>query len=332
MVTMRDVAQKAGVSKSTVSRVLNGKNIVRREVAEKVFKAIEETGYRPNLLAQQLANQKTNFIGFVVTNALYDGPYFSSLVYYAASFSEQHGRQLVMADGKHSARDEKNAINFLLDMKCAGIIVYPKYLTEKDLKEIRDSTSIPIVILNRDLTADSGYCITTDHYKNASLMMEHIIDQGHQDIAFISGLADSSTGIQRLQAYQDALLSHDISINPELVISAQWTSESGYQAAKQLVNSGAHFSAVLAGNDDMALGAMKAFVELGFNLPKDISIAGFDNSKMGAFLTPSLTSVSIPLEKMIQKGILTLLGEHSKAEQICTKGSLIIRDSVTSKA
>ncbi|MGO2474317.1 LacI family DNA-binding transcriptional regulator [Vibrio casei] len=332
MVTMFDVAQKAGVSKATVSRVLNGKNIVRPEVTAKVFKAIEETGYRPNLLAQQLATKKTNFIGFVITNALYDGPYFSSLVYHAASFSEQHGRQLVMADGKHSAEDEKNAINFLLDMKCAGIIVYPKYLTEKDLKAIIDSTLTPIVVLNRNLSSDPQHCITTDHYSNASLMVEYILKQGHENIAFIRGLSDSSTGIQRLCAYKDTLKKHGIEVNQERIVAAKWTPESGYLAAKKLVKSGVDFTAVLAGNDDMALGAMKAFMELGYHLPKDISIAGFDNSKMGAFLTPSLTSVSVPLEKMIQKGILILLEEYQSAQKVSTEGCLIIRDSISRQA
>lgn len=325
MVTMLDVARRAGVSKSTVSRVLNGKNIVRPEVTRAVFKAIEETGYRPNLLARQLATQKTHFIGFVMTNALYNGPYFSSLVYHAAAFSEQHGHQLVVADGKHSAEDERNAINFLLDMKCAGIVVYPKYLSNPELTAIIESTNIPITVLNRPL---DPYSVTTDHYYSALMMMEHILDQGHHRIAFIRGTDGSVTGEIRYQAYCDQLAKHGIDHDPNLVVNGDWTPESGYQAAQELAGRQADFSAILSGNDDMALGAMKALLELGYSIPQDVSIAGFDNIKMGEFATPSLTSVSVPLEQMVQKGILLALGELELANKLCVTGTLNIRDSV----
>ncbi|WGY48718.1 LacI family DNA-binding transcriptional regulator [Vibrio sp. ABG19] len=328
MVTMQDVARRAGVSKSTVSRVLNGKNIVRPEVTQAVFKAIEETGYRPNLLARQLATQKTHFIGFVMTNALYNGPYFSSLVYHAAAFSEQHGHQLVLADGKHSAEDERNAINFLLDMKCAGIVVYPKYLSDRALTEIIQATPTPITVLNRSL---EPYSVTTDHYHSAVMMMEHILQQGHRRIAFIRGSNGSVTGEIRYQAYCDQLAQHGLTPDPQLIVQGNWTPESGYHAAQQLIARKTDFSAVLSGNDDMALGAMKALMELGYTIPQDISIAGFDNIKMGKFVTPSLTSVSVPLEQMIQKGILLALGEKESANALSLAGELKIRDSIAAR-
>lgn len=328
MVTMLDVARRAGVSKSTVSRVLNGKNIVRPEVTQAVFKAIEETGYRPNLLARQLATQKTHFIGFVMTNALYNGPYFSSLVYHAAAFSEQHGHQLVLADGKHSAEDERNAINFLLDMKCAGIVVYPKNLTDSELTAIIESTTTPITVLNRHL---EPYSVTTDHYHSAVMMMEHILQQGHRRIAFIRGTDGSVTGEIRYQAYCDQLAQRGLTLEPELIVQGDWTPESGFLAAQELARRHTDFSAVLCGNDDMALGAMKALTELGYTIPKDVSIAGFDNIKMGEFVTPSLTSVSVPLEQMIQKGILLALGQHKAAEALNLTGELNIRDSIAAR-
>ena len=205
MVTMLDVANRAGVSKSTVSRVLNGKNIVRPDVAKKVFDAIQETGYRPNLLAQQLATKKTNFIGFVITNELFNGPYFSSLMYHAASYSEKSNHQLVITDGKHSAEDERKAINFLLDMKCAGIIIYPQCLSESEIAQIIESTDTPILVLNREMPSKPEHAITTDHYQSACVMMEHVIEQGHQQIAVIRGKAGSSTDEQRFAAYRDTL-------------------------------------------------------------------------------------------------------------------------------
>lgn len=234
MVTMLDVANRAGVSKSTVSRVLNGKNIVRPDVVKKVFDAIQETGYRPNLLAQQLATKKTNFIGFVITNELFNGPYFSSLMYHAASYSEKSNHQLVITDGKHSAEDEIKAINFLLDMKCAGIIIYPQCLTENEIAKLIESTDTPILVLNREMPSKPNNAITTDHYQSARLMVEHIIEQGHTDIAVIRGKAGSSTGALRYQAYQDVLTKHGITLDESKVIQGEWTMESGYHAAQVL--------------------------------------------------------------------------------------------------
>ncbi|MBJ2148663.1 LacI family DNA-binding transcriptional regulator [Vibrio sp. IB15] len=331
MVTMLDVANRAGVSKSTVSRVLNGKNIVRPDVAKKVFDAIQETGYRPNLLAQQLATKKTNFIGFVITNELFNGPYFSSLMYYAASYSEKSNHQLVITDGKHSAEDERKAINFLLDMKCAGIIIYPQCLSESKIAQSIESTDTPILVLNREMPSKPEHAITTDHYRSACLMVEHIIEQGHTEIAVIRGKAGSSTDEQRYQAYQDVLTKHGIELNQSNVAQGNWTMESGYRAAQSLVERKASFTAILSENDDMAIGAIKALTELGYSLPQDISIVGFDNSKVGEFLTPSLTSVSVPLEQMTQKAILQIVGDSEHADAIDTTGSLVIRDSVAQR-
>lgn len=331
MVTMLDVANRAGVSKSTVSRVLNGKNIVRPDVAKKVFDAIQETGYRPNLLAQQLATKKTNFIGFVITNELFNGPYFSSLMYHAASYSEKSNHQLVITDGKHSAEDERKAINFLLDMKCAGIIIYPQCLSESEIAQIIESTDTPILVLNREMPSKPEHAITTDHYRSACLMVEHIVEQGHTEIAVIRGKAGSSTDEQRYQAYQDVLTKHGIELNQSNVAQGNWTMESGYRAAQSLVERKASFTAILSENDDMAIGAIKALTELGYSLPQDISIVGFDNSKVGEFLIPSLTSVSVPLEQMTQKAILQIVGDSEHADAIDTTGSLVIRDSVLSR-
>jgi len=135
MLAVLDVAWKAGVSKATVSRALNGKVFVSDDVKTLIFKAIEETGYRPNLLARQLATNASRSIGLVITNGLYNGPFFSSMIYQAATCSGGHSRQLVLADGKHSAQDERNAINLLLELRCEAMI-YPNYLGVDELDDI----------------------------------------------------------------------------------------------------------------------------------------------------------------------------------------------------
>ena len=118
MATMLEVAKRAGVSKATVSRVLSGNGYVSQETKDRVFQAVAESGYRPNLLARNLATKKTQTLGLVVTNTLYHGVYFSELLYHVARMTEDKGRQLILADGKHSAEEEREAIQYLLDLRC----------------------------------------------------------------------------------------------------------------------------------------------------------------------------------------------------------------------
>lgn len=329
MVKMLDVAKAAGVSKSTVSRVLNGKDIVSDEIKALVFRAIKETGYRPNLLAQQLATQKTRLIGFVMTNALYNGPYFSTLVYGAATASETRQHQLIFADGKHSADDEKQAIDYLVRMKCAGIIVYPEFLTPAELDDIIATSAVPIVVLNRTLERHPECCFGVRHYDSARLIVDFIVHMGHKDVAFISGKPCSPTNRMRRLAWEDGLRQNGITPDDSLVIEGDWSMESGYKAAGELLKRQCAFTAILAGNDDMALGAMKALHDNGYCIPGDISVAGFDNARVSAFVSPALTTINIPLAAMAQQAVEHLLAiSHTNPSSHLLAGDLIIRDSV----
>ncbi|MFM2481978.1 LacI family DNA-binding transcriptional regulator [Celerinatantimonas sp. YJH-8] len=328
MITMLDVAKKAGVSKATVSRVLNGKNIVSDAVKELVYRAIEETGYRPNLLARQMATQKTNLLGLIMTNGLYNGPYFSSFVYAAASFSETYQHQLMLADGKHSADDERRAIDFLLDMRCAGILIYPEYLSGDELAEIIAKNQTPIVVINRQLPGNDSDYVVMDHYQSAQAMMDYILSQGHRRIAFIQGRAHSPSGQARFSAYLDKLKEYGIEPDEQLIVPGDWSTESGYLAGKTLLSRNVPFTVILAGNDDMATGAMRALREAKLRIPEDVSIAGFDNSTMSRYSYPSLTTVNVPIRAMVEQAILHLLGEPPAATTQAIEGELIVRDSV----
>jgi len=146
-------------------------------------------------------------------------------------------------------------------MKCAGIIIYPQCLTECEIAKIIDSTDTPILVLNREMPSKPNHAITTDHYQSACLMVEHIIEQGHTDIAVIRGKAGSSTDELRYQAYQDVLTKQGIALDDSKVVQGDWTMESGYRAAQALVESKVSFTAILSENDDMAIGAIKVSVK-----------------------------------------------------------------------
>ncbi|GAL58132.1 putative LacI family transcriptional regulator [Pseudescherichia vulneris NBRC 102420] len=334
MVTILDVARRAGVSKATVSRALNGKVVVSEEVKARIFKAIEETGYRPNLLARTLATSRSNSVGLVITNGLYNGPFFSAMIYQAATCSEDLQRQLVLADGKHSREDERNAINFLLQLRCEAIMIYPKYLSVDELDDIIDESSVPIVVINRELKRNRSSSVFVDHYQGSMRMVEYLLDQGHRDIAFVAGGEGSPTGDSRLAGYLDAFNAAGLTPDESLIVRGSWSTESGYEAGCALLKKDRPMSCVLAANDDMAIGVTKAMIDHGLRVPDDISVAGFDDSIIGRYFTPTLTTVHIPMDEMIRDAVRILLSPDSgddSAPQSLHEGSLIVRDSVAKR-
>lgn len=331
MVTILDVAKKAGVSKATVSRALNGKVAVSHSVKARIHQAIEETGYRPNLLARRLATNESNSVGLVITNGLYDGPFFSSMTYQAATCSEQHQRQLVLADGKHCREDEQNAINLLLQLRCEAIMIYPKYLTVDELDDIIDASSVPIMVINRELKRNRANSVFIDNQLCSTQMVNHLLEKGHRRIAFINGTIDSPTGKQRLQGYRDALKKAGITPDESLIVHGNYRPESGYKAALELLKNNPNFTCVLAANDDMAMGAIKAFNEQGYAIPADISVAGFDDAPLGRYFTPALTTVHIPMDQMIKDALQILLSPADDMPAVfpAHQGTLVIRDSIS---
>lgn len=331
MATILEVAKKAGVSKATVSRVLSGSGYVSPEKRALVDKAIAETGYRPNLLARNLATKTTQTIGLVVTNTLYSGNYFSELMSQSARIMEENGRQLILADGKHTAEEEMAAIQFLLDLRCDGVIIYPRFLSIAQMDEIISQHQQPILVINRRLRLNDSYCIFSDQHATSAAAVAHLIQLGHRDIAFITGSLDSPTGLERLSGYKAALAEQGIAVNNALIVEGKWNAQSGMAAVDALLAGGHAFSAIVASNDEMAIGAMKRLAECQIPVPSAVSVIGFDDIPLAPYTIPSLSSMKMPVTEMIKETINRLVsmldgGELSKRPTF--PASLILRDSV----
>ncbi|ELQ5982248.1 LacI family DNA-binding transcriptional regulator [Cronobacter sakazakii] len=331
MSTMQEVAKKAGVSKATVSRVLSGKGYVSEETRKQVFEAIDATGYRPNLLARNLATNTSQCIGMVVTNTLYSGSYFSEILSRAAKKLEENGRQLILVDGKHSAREEREAIEFLLDLRCDAIILYPRFLGVDEIDEIISQTRQPVMVVNRKLRKHQSHCVCCDHKTASFNATLALLERGHRDIAFITGSPDSPTALERLAGYKEALRQHGITPAASLIVEGKWTPASGAQAVKTLLESGTSFSGLIASNDDMAVGALKALTDAGIPVPQQVSLIGFDNSPTASFLSPALASVKDPVTDMVHETINRLIamldGGYLSRDNLFVS-ELILRDSV----
>ncbi|MEB6536361.1 LacI family DNA-binding transcriptional regulator [Pantoea stewartii] len=332
MTTISEVAKRAGVSKATVSRVLSGNGYVGKEKREHVLQAIAETGYRPNLLARNLANKSTQTIGLVVTNTLYSGNIFSELMSHSARIMEQQNRQLILADGKHTAAEERAAIQFLLDLRCDGIIIYPRFLSIDELDAIISDHKQPILVINRRLRIHESFCVFSDQQAAGRLAVNHLLEQGHRDIAFITGSLDSPTSQERLSGYQAALSAAGIAPNPQLIVQGKWTAQSGMLAVKSLLASGESFSAIVASNDEMAIGAIKQLTENNTAVPARVSVIGFDDIPLAPYVIPSLSSMKFPVTDMINETINRLVAMLDGGELMQRKpfiASLVSRDSVS---
>lgn len=332
MATMLDVAKLAGVSKATVSRVLSGNGYVGQEAKDRVYQAIAQSGYRPNLLARNLATKRTQTLGLVVTNTLYHGVYFSELLFHAARMTENQGRQLILADGKHSAQEERAAIQYLLDMRCDGIIIYPRFLSVDEIDAMIQDHEQPVLVLNRRLRRNSSHCVYCDQARSSQNAVEKLITLGHRDIAFITGSLDSPTGIERLSGYKAALAQHGIALRDALIAEGKWTPATGAAAVDTLLSRGVAFSALVASNDDMAVGAMKQLQARGVSVPGQVSVIGFDDIALAPYLIPALSSVRIPVTEMIQEIIQRMIfmldgGEFKPHPSFV--GELIARDSLS---
>lgn len=331
MATMLDVAKRAGVSKATVSRVLAGHAYVSKTVRDRVMLAIDEMGYRPNLLARNLATSRSHSIGLMVPNTLYNGPFFTELLFQAATLTEQLGSQLVMADGKHNAEQERQAINFLVDSCCDAVIIYPRYLSVDDIDSLIPTISKPLIVLNRRLTRFPQYSVCADHDTDTQNAVNYLISCGHREIAFITGMGHSHTGRRRLHGFMSSLAEHGIVYNEARTMNGCWTSESGRRATEELLRTGQPFSAIVVSNDDMAIGALRALHAAGLRVPEDVSLLSFDDIPVAAYLLPSLTTVHVPVAEMVSSALMQLskmLDGEEVSPLPLMSGRLIIRESI----
>lgn len=331
MITMQDVAIKAGVSKSTVSRVLAGNSYVKEATRLRVFQAIEQSGYRPNLLARSLATKNSQSIGLIVTNTLFNGPYFSELLYQTAKMTENYGRQLILVDGKHSADSELESIQFLLDRRCDAIIIYPSFLGEKDLMGLIARHDIPFLVINRDLPHAREHCVFADHQRDAREAVGYLIAQGHRDIAFITGAEGSPTAAARAKGYRQALAAAGIPLDEALTAAGHWSLDSGFNACMALLDGAATFSALVCGNDDMAIGAARALRERGRAVPGEVSLLSFDDIPVASYFNPPLTTVHVPVAQMIKSAleqVVSVLDGDRVSPLTPFRGQLMVRDSV----
>ena len=308
MSTMQKIADAVGVSKTTVSRALNETGYVGVKTRQRILELADELGYRPNLLAKNLSTNQSKCIGLVMANKMFDGHYFNEIVSFCARKLQSQGLDLLLADGKSSAEGERAAITLLTGLRCDAIILYSHFLTTEDLDALIERSTTPIMVINRELTLHPAHTVCCDHQNDAYHVAKHLIDSGYRKIASISGNLSSPTARSRQAGIQAALQEAKLDIH---AISAEgnWSIESGYQAMQKLLSEKPSLDAVIAANDEMAIGAMRRLAEAGKKIPEDVAIIGFDDIPAAAYLVPTLSSVKAPVHAMLEVAIEQMLSQ-----------------------
>ncbi|WP_434998210.1 LacI family DNA-binding transcriptional regulator [Vibrio scophthalmi] len=328
MATINDVCRIAGVSKATVSRVINGTGQVRQSTQDKVKAVMKELNYRPNSVAQALASQSSNSIGLVISD--FTGGYFGSLLKQASVSAEQMGKQLLFADGHNNAEDELKAVYSLVEKKCSLIILYSRKLSCEQVIELSQLISIPIINVGRSLPAEAGFSITFDQGNAVELAAQHLIELGHQHLTYIGPKATTPTSRLRRQGFDDLIAANQMKGIIGDYCESDFGFEEGYQATKQFLRQQPFGSAIVAAADDIAIGCIKALNEQGIRVPQEVSVVSIDNDPCSAFVSPPLTTVNIPIKAITKRAMdvakhLIETGIAPKPEVV--QGELLIRQS-----
>jgi LacI family transcriptional regulator len=296
--TIRDVARLAGVGVATASRVISGKGPFSEDAAQRVTAAATQLGFRPSNTARALSLQSTGTIGVYVPS--FKGPFYGPMLHAIDNELREHDRHMVAANGAGHGNAREQAIDgveFLIGRECDGIVVTSNALREADLVELRRRQP-KIAIVNRDIKGMKAQCFTVDHRLAGRLVGQALLANGHRSFAIISGLSDAADNRQRIQGLLDALAKAGIARDQVPVVPADFTAAGGARAADELLASGAKFSALFCANDLMGIAAMTQLQRAGIAVPSQVSVVGYDDEDLSAYVYPRLTTLHIPIGEM----------------------------------
>lgn len=304
--TILDIARQAGVSPSTVSRVLNGNTPVAAEKQAAVQAAIGQLHYRPNTAAQGLVRGRTMAIGAITQDVA--SPFYGSVLLGIEHGLRGTGYHPVFADARSNPKQELETFNLILDRRVDGLILIGGILPDETI--VKAAEDLPIVAVARSIKGMEKNCLRVDNIKGAYLATSHLIEFGHTRIAHITGLLSQGDARDRRDGYYRALTEAGLEIDPRLVVEGDFQEHSGLLGVEALLTRGVAFSAIFVANDQMAAGARLALYRRGIRVPDDVSLVGFDNQPGSAYATPPLTTVEQPTYEMgrqAAQGVLTML-------------------------
>jgi LacI family transcriptional regulator len=329
--TLRDVAEAAGVHAATASRALNPetRRLVNVETARRVLRAAESLGFSPNPIARSLKTSKSGTVGLVLPDIT--NPLFPPIVRGIEDVLSDAGYSALIVNTDNDPERERAQIASLRSRQVEGLIVATARLDHPLLDQLHEQ-KVNVVLVNRRTSAVDVPWITPDDSAGIELAVKHLADLGHRRVLHLAGPQTTSTGVVRMRAFANAVRDHGLDEDPALLATCDlWVETEGARVLREVLDAGTEFTAVVAGNDLIALGCYDVFAERGITCPDDVSVVGFNDMPLLDKLRPPLTTVGIPHHQVgveAARMLLESINEPNRpARSVLLPVSLVVRGS-----
>lgn len=326
MASIKDVASRAGVSVATVSRVLNDHPAVRPGTRTRVLAAVAELGYRPNVVARSLRTERTRTLGLVISDVL--NPFFTELARSVEDEARAHGYSVIFGNADEQPDLQDHHVRTLLDRRIDGLLVSPTGGANQLMVEA-DQAGSPMVFVDRWINGVDVPVVRTDGRQAVRDLVAHLLSLGHRRLAIIAGLASTTTGSERVEAFREALREHGLPLPRHYIGKGDFQAASGRHATARFLDLSRPPDAVFATDNLMALGAMDEIRSRGLRIPDDISLAAFDDIAWFVHTDPPITAVAQPTGELGRAAVRTLIDrvEGRPADSVTLPARLVVRRS-----
>lgn len=326
---MKDVAERARVSVSTISHVLNGTRHVSEDTRKRVLVAIEEMGYQPNLLARGLKTQRTFTIGLLISDI--QNPFFTSVIRGIEDVALSRGYHLFLCNTDEDPERESAYVRELLNKQVDGLIITSASSRHDHAQRLR-LEKVPFVLMDREIEGMEADTVRVDNRLGVNLIAEHLVGLGHKRIGMVSGPLETSPGHERHLGLQNALSKLGVPLDDSLVRFGDFRRTSGQERTTELLRLPVPPTALVVANNQMTLGALLAIRELGLRVPDDVSVIGFDDMEWAPLANPPLTAVAQPTYQMGVEAAQILLNKvggdpDGTPAQVLLEPNLVVRES-----
>jgi len=335
MVKNKDIAIHAGVSVATVSRVMNRSGYVKDETKDLVLSAFDELANKDKMLVQSLSSRKTKIIGVVIPDI--SNPFFGDVIKGISKIADEYSASLLVCNTEEQIEKELKYLDSFKTNHIMGLIITPKtdqveynsqYLYH--LEEL----GVPIVLLDRGINLSHFNSVFVNNVSGSFDAVNALINEGHEDIAIISGPMSSKPGRERYYGYENAFRSNNMEVNEDYVFFGDFLLESGYELTKKILKLKKRPTAIFAANNMMAQGCVKALVEKGLQIPKDMAFISFDDVAMFEIMNLNISTVSRPTELMGEVAAEMLFDlieskqvKHASIKEVLLETKLVLRGS-----
>ena len=327
-ITLKMVAERAGVSVNTASRAINNKSDINEETKKKVLKIAQELGYVRNATAVALRTRKTRTIGVVIADNR--NPFYAEVLNGMEEAAREKNYHIILANTQRDYKKEEEAINLLLAKRVDGLLITPVQDRDDDIKNLINA-NIPFVVVGRDFENIEVDAVYNDEVKGGFLATEYLIKKGHKRIALINGFLHKSPAKGRLEGYKKALNKYRISLDESLISVGDINIEDGHERTKQMLEKDLNFTAIFVYNDMMAFGAMQAIKKKGLRIPEDIGLVGYDDIPFSSLISPSLTTIRLKKQDLGSESVELLLSRindrRKKPKKVILDVELIVRET-----